>query len=365
MALSVHPRVTCARSNPGPLPLGAVDLDDWAVRRRRALWRAAGARAVGPAGTRGVGRVPGAVLLDMGGVVIPTLFESVAAAGFLGRSGGGGVRGRGAGGAARTRLLGAAGRAAARPGRGGVVAGLNRGCGGRCGRRWGALAGRVRLVAFTNDMAHWFGPDWAGGGSRSWPGSTRWWRRPAGGAQARPGGVPAGRGRDRRGPGTMPVRRRPGRQPGRGGRRRHADPAVRGPRPRRVGRRPARAAGHRPRPRARRGPAGCSASDELREGVRHPARALGCRRSTRSVGWPSWAWSCPDLRPKAGLYEGWVAAGELLFLSGQGADGLDGPARGRPDPRPGPAGRPRLRPQPARPDPRRPRPRTGWPGWSR
>jgi len=24
------------------------------------------------------------------------------------------------------------------------------------------LAGRVRLVAFTNDMAHWFGPDWPG-----------------------------------------------------------------------------------------------------------------------------------------------------------------------------------------------------------
>ena len=28
----------------------------------------------------------------------------------------------------------------------------------------------------------------------------------------------------------------------------------------------------------------------------------------------------PALRPKAGLYEGWVPAGELLFLSGQGAD---------------------------------------------
>jgi enamine deaminase RidA (YjgF/YER057c/UK114 family) len=32
----------------------------------------------------------------------------------------------------------------------------------------------------------------------------------------------------------------------------------------------------------------------------------------------------PALRPKAGLYEGWVAAGELLFLSGQGADGWVG-----------------------------------------
>ena len=32
----------------------------------------------------------------------------------------------------------------------------------------------------------------------------------------------------------------------------------------------------------------------------------------------------PAPRPRAGLYEGWVAAGELLFLSGQGADGWTG-----------------------------------------
>jgi enamine deaminase RidA (YjgF/YER057c/UK114 family) len=32
----------------------------------------------------------------------------------------------------------------------------------------------------------------------------------------------------------------------------------------------------------------------------------------------------PALRQKAGLYEGWVAAGEFLFLSGQGADGRTG-----------------------------------------
>jgi enamine deaminase RidA (YjgF/YER057c/UK114 family) len=32
----------------------------------------------------------------------------------------------------------------------------------------------------------------------------------------------------------------------------------------------------------------------------------------------------PALRPKAGLYEGWVSAGNLLFLSGQGADGWTG-----------------------------------------
>ena len=32
----------------------------------------------------------------------------------------------------------------------------------------------------------------------------------------------------------------------------------------------------------------------------------------------------PALRPRAGLYEGWVSAGSLLFLSGQGADGWVG-----------------------------------------
>jgi enamine deaminase RidA (YjgF/YER057c/UK114 family) len=32
----------------------------------------------------------------------------------------------------------------------------------------------------------------------------------------------------------------------------------------------------------------------------------------------------PALRPKAGRYEGWVRSGDLLFLSGQGADGWTG-----------------------------------------
>jgi enamine deaminase RidA (YjgF/YER057c/UK114 family) len=34
--------------------------------------------------------------------------------------------------------------------------------------------------------------------------------------------------------------------------------------------------------------------------------------------------SLPDLRAKAGNYLGWVRAGDLLFLSGQGADGWTG-----------------------------------------
>jgi FMN phosphatase YigB (HAD superfamily) len=140
-----------------------VDLDDWAVRRRRAVWRAAGARAVGPAGTRGVGRVPGAVLLDMGGVVIPTLFESVAVAGFPG----GPFRGEAEYAAVeRGELLERdywARLAERRPDL--DVGALWRDCSrvrGEVRAAMGALAGRVRLVAFTNDMAHWFGPDWPG-----------------------------------------------------------------------------------------------------------------------------------------------------------------------------------------------------------
>ena len=145
---------------PGSAPAGkAVDLDDWAVRRRRALWRAAGVRA----GRRGAGRAPAAVLLDMGGVVIPTLFESVAVTGFPG----GPFRAEAEYAAVErgevaerdywARLaerrpdldVGALWRACSRV-RGEVRAAVD------------ALAGRVRLVAFTNDMAHWFGPDWPG-----------------------------------------------------------------------------------------------------------------------------------------------------------------------------------------------------------
>jgi HAD superfamily hydrolase (TIGR01509 family) len=133
-----------------------TDLDHWTVRRRRALWRAAGARAGRDRG----GRVPAAVLLDMGGVVIPTLFESVAVAGFPGA-----VPGEAEYAAVErgdlperdywARLaerrpdldVGALWRARSR------VRGEVRGA-------MATLAGRVRLVAFTNDMAHWFGPDW-------------------------------------------------------------------------------------------------------------------------------------------------------------------------------------------------------------
>jgi len=136
-----------------------VDLEDWAVRRRRSVWRAAGARATG----RGAGRAPAAVLLDMGGVVIPTLFESVAVPGFPGGPLGdepeyaaverGELPERDYWARLAERRpdldVGALWRACSRV-RVEVRAALR------------LLAGRVRLVAFTNDMAHWFGPDWPG-----------------------------------------------------------------------------------------------------------------------------------------------------------------------------------------------------------
>jgi FMN phosphatase YigB (HAD superfamily) len=145
---------------PGSVPAGgAVDLDDWAVRRRRAVWRAAAARAAGRAGTRGVG----AVLLDMGGVVIPTLFESVAVAGFPG----GPFRGEAEYAAVERGELPErdywARLAERRPDL--DVGALWRACSlvrVEVRAAMGMLAGRVRLVAFTNDMAHWFGADWPG-----------------------------------------------------------------------------------------------------------------------------------------------------------------------------------------------------------
>jgi hypothetical protein len=144
----------------GPAASGApVDLDDWAVRRRRSVWRAAGARA----GGKGVARAPAAVLLDMGGVVIPTLFESVAVPGFPG----GPFREEPEYAAVergevpeRDYWARLAGR---RPDM--DVGALWRACSRvrvEVRAAMAALAGRVRLVAFTNDMAHWFGPDWPG-----------------------------------------------------------------------------------------------------------------------------------------------------------------------------------------------------------
>jgi HAD superfamily hydrolase (TIGR01509 family) len=128
------------------------------------VWRAAGARAGGTRVARaGTGRAPVAVVLDMGGVVIPTLFESVAVAGFPA----GPLRGEAEYAAVERGDVAErdywARLAQRRPDL--DVGALWRACSRVRGEVRGAmeaLAGRVRLVAFTNDMAHWFGPDWPG-----------------------------------------------------------------------------------------------------------------------------------------------------------------------------------------------------------
>lgn len=68
-----------------------------------------------------------------------------------------------------------------------------------------------------------------------------------------------------------------------------------------------------PRPGGRRGDPGPERPPGRREGDPGPERRLaelGLR--------------LPAPRPKAGLYEGWVRSGDLLFLAGQGADGWTG-----------------------------------------
>ena len=136
----------------GPLP--EVDPAAWDVRRRRAVRRAAAVRAVGD-------RSVSVLILDVGGVVIPSLFESVDLSGFPA----GPLEGdtdwalvqRGE----TTERDYWAAVAAARPGL--DIAGLWRACSQVRGELRGALdliAGRLRLVAFTNDMEHFFGAGW-------------------------------------------------------------------------------------------------------------------------------------------------------------------------------------------------------------
>ena len=186
----------------------------------------------------------------------------------------------------------------------------------------GALAGRVRLVAFTNDMAHWFGPDWPGrfpelagfdqvveaarlGVLKPDPEAFRLAAAEIGEAPERclfvddlavnlDGAAAVGMQtllfevRDPAGS-VAALLARLGIDP---------DP---GPP----------------------GPAGCSASDELREGVRHPARApaAGARPGAAAGrAGPGAARPAAQGRPVRGL----GAAGDLLFLSGQGADGWTG-----------------------------------------
>lgn len=126
-----------------------VDPSSWRVRRRRAVRRTAGSR-------------PGVLVLDVGGVVIPSLFETVAIEGFpAGPLAGEPEWRRVQQGQTSERDYWRA-VAEARPGL--DVPALWRACSRVRDELRGALdalAGRVRLVAFTNDMAHFFGADWS------------------------------------------------------------------------------------------------------------------------------------------------------------------------------------------------------------
>ena len=72
---------------------------------------------------------------------------------------------------------------------------------------------------------------------------------------------------------------------------------------------------------------------------------------TPETGWPSWGCELPAPRRPAGHYRGWMRSGELLFLSGQGADGHTGRLGADLTVVAGLRRGPGLRAQPARPGP--------------
>ena len=103
------------------------------------------------------------VLLDMGGVVIPTLFESTAVPGFPAGPTGDDAEYRAVEQGREQERDYWARLARRRPDL--DIGALWRDCSYVRAEVVGLLrilAGRVRVVAFTNDMAHWFGPDWPG-----------------------------------------------------------------------------------------------------------------------------------------------------------------------------------------------------------
>ena len=138
-------------------PLPDVDPHGWATRRRQSVRRAALGRGADPRARR-----IAAVLLDIGGVVIPQLFESVRRPGF--------PRGP-LDGEERYRAV-QRGELSERDYWAEVAAaqGIDVGALWREHTRvredmhhaLRALASRVRLVAFTNDMTHFFGERWPG-----------------------------------------------------------------------------------------------------------------------------------------------------------------------------------------------------------
>jgi HAD superfamily hydrolase (TIGR01509 family) len=132
-----------------------VDPHGWATRRRQGVRRAALARGADPQAQR-----IAAVLLDIGGVIIPQLFESLDGDGFPPGAFGDDARYRAVqrGDLSEREYWAEIGErqkvdiAALWRERTYVRADVE--------RALRALASRVRLVAFTNDMRHWFGERW-------------------------------------------------------------------------------------------------------------------------------------------------------------------------------------------------------------
>lgn len=158
--LDQRPPAACRVPPGGRAPLPEIDLSNWGLRRRRALRRAATARRA----DRTEPRSASVLLLDMGGVVIPTLFESVALAGFPE----GPLDNDSEYARVQSGELGEldywAALARDRPDL--DIPGLWRRCSyvrDELRRALAAIATNVRLAAFTNDMEHWFGAGWEQG----------------------------------------------------------------------------------------------------------------------------------------------------------------------------------------------------------
>ena len=174
------------------------------------------------------------------------------------------------------------------------------------------IAGRVRVVAFTNDMAHWFGDDWRqrfaelAAFDDVLEAAALGVLKPAPEAFVR---AAAAIGED---PAhcllvdDLPANLAGAAAVG------MADPALRRPRPAAVDRRAVRppGTGHRRRLDAPRVRAATT---------REPVMATGPDARLAELGL-----TLPQLRPRAGNYVGWCRVGDLLFLAGQGADGWVG-----------------------------------------
>jgi putative hydrolase of the HAD superfamily len=149
---------TCRVHTPGGRPpLPDADPSGWASRKRQSVRRAASMRAA----DAGLSR-PAVLLLDMGGVVIPTLFESVALPNWpKGPLVEEELYARVEAGELDERHYWM--RHAAMRGDDVDIASLWRACSyvrDELRSAMTRLVGRVRIVAFTNDMRHWFGNDW-------------------------------------------------------------------------------------------------------------------------------------------------------------------------------------------------------------